>query len=118
MAGPAFLLAYGIGKSLETRRRALAIGVVAMLCLVLATATHVRNRVYADEITFWNDVVAKSPWNARGFNNLGFALALNHRDEEADAAFREALRLDPAYVRAAVNLKLLRAGALGRQAKS
>ena len=117
MAGPALVFAYGIGTLLKTRWKTVAIGAVAVLALVLAIATHVRNRVYADEITFWKDVVAKSPWNARGFNNLGFALTLNHRDEEADAAFREALRLDPAYVRAAVNLKLLRAGALGRQSK-
>jgi Flp pilus assembly protein TadD len=59
-------------------------------------------------------VTAKSPWNARGFNNLGYALALEHRDADADAAFRQALSLDPSYVRAAVNLKLLRDGALVR----
>lgn len=116
LAGPAFLVAYGVGAIAKKRGEALAVAAVALLCVVLATATHLRNRVYADEITFWNDVIAKSPWNARGFNNLGYALALVHRDEEAESAFRKALVLDQGYVRAAVNLRLLREGALIRRA--
>ena len=114
LAGPAFLVAYGIG-ALAKKRAGVALTATVLLCATLASATHVRNRVYHDEITFWSDVVAKSPWNARGFNNLGFVLAKSHRDDEADAALRRALELDPNYVRAAVNLKLLRAGALIRR---
>jgi hypothetical protein len=114
LAGPAFLVACGLGAIAKRRGGALQAAAVALLCVVLATATHQRNRVYADEITFWSDVTAKSPWNARGFNNLGYALALEHRDDEADTAFRQALSLDPSYVRAAVNLRLLRDGALVR----
>lgn len=110
LAGPAYLLARGAAAVARTRARRIA--VLSVACVTLGTATHLRNRVYADEITFWGDVTAKSTWNARGFNNLGYALALKHRDTEADAAFVRALELDPGYVRAAVNLKLLRAGAL------
>jgi hypothetical protein len=114
LAGPAFLVAYGMGAVAKTWRGSFPVAAVALLCAGLATATHLRNRVYAGEITFWNDVTAKSPWNARGFNNLGYALALAHREEEAETAFRKALSLDPGYVRAAVNLRLLREGALIR----
>lgn len=114
LAGPAFLAAYGLG-ALAKKRAALAVTATIVLCAVLATATHLRNRVYADEITFWNDVVAKSPRNPRGFNNLGYVLAQHDRDVEADAALSRALELDPGYVRAAVNLKLLRAGELQKR---
>ncbi len=114
LAGPAFLVAYGMGAVVKKRSGSLRVAAVALLCAGLATATHLRNRVYADEIAFWNDVTAKSPWNARGFNNLGYALALAHRDEEAETAFRKALSLDQGYVRAAVNLRLLREGAIIR----
>lgn len=111
LAAPAFLAACGVG-ALARKHSVVALTAAVLLCAVLATATHVRNRVYGDEITFWRDVVAKSPGNARGFNNLGFVLAKSHRNDEADAAFRRALELDPNYIRAAVNLKLLRAGTL------
>jgi tetratricopeptide (TPR) repeat protein len=114
MAGPAWLVAYGL-QSLAKKRQVLATVLVVVLCVGLATATHVRNRVYADELSFWDDVVAKAPHNPRGFNNLGYALALIDRVDEADAAFRRALSLDPGYVRAAVNLRLLREGALMRR---
>jgi len=114
MAGPAWLVAYGLG-ALAKKRRVFATVLVAVLCVVLATGTHRRNRVNADELTYWNDVVAKAPHNPRGFNNLGYALALADRNDEADAAFRTALSLDPGYVRAAVNLRLLREGALMRR---
>jgi hypothetical protein len=46
--------------------------------------------------------------------NLGYALAVEDRTEEADAAFVRAIELDPSYVKAKVNLRLLREGrALG-----
>ena len=114
LAGPAFLVARGLG-ALARKRAGVALTATVLLCATLATATHVRNRVYGDEITFWRDVVAKSPWNARGFNNLGFVLAKSHRNDEADAALSRALELEPNYVRAAVNLKLLRSGLLLRK---
>ncbi len=41
--------------------------------------------------------------NARGWNLLGNALARQHRDEEAHAAYAEALRLRPHYADAMVN---------------
>jgi Flp pilus assembly protein TadD len=43
---------------------------------------------------------------------LGYAYALTRRDAEAEAAFETALALRPDYVKAAVNLRLLREGSL------
>jgi hypothetical protein len=106
MLGPAFLFAYGLALLPKSAK----IVFVAVLLLALATATHLRNRDYQDEVTFWDDTASKSPHNPRAFNNLGYALALEGRNQEADAAFSHAIDLDPNYVKAKVNLRLLREG--------
>jgi len=84
--------------------------VVTGLVAGLGTVTASRSRVYADEVRFWEDVVAKAPANPRAHNNLGFALAARCRTSAAEAALLRALALDPRYLRAAVNLRLLREG--------
>jgi hypothetical protein len=112
MAGPAWILAYGLGKAAARWGAAAPAAAVAALCLGLGVATHVRNRVYADEPTFWADVVHKAPNNPRAHNNLGYALALRHRDDEAAEEFRRSLDLDPSYFKAAINLKFLKDGVL------
>ena len=106
LLGPALLVALALHW---LRRRWLRSGsaLVALLVLVLATATWQRNTVYHDELRFWQDVAAKSPHNARAFNNIGIAFADRCDTAQAEQAWRQALTLDPGYVRAAVNLKLL-----------
>ncbi|HEX6851944.1 MAG TPA: tetratricopeptide repeat protein [Candidatus Polarisedimenticolaceae bacterium] len=86
--------------------------VVGALCAALVFSTHLRNRVYADEVVFWGDVARKSPENARAFHNLGYALALAGNNDAAKQAFEVALALKPDDWKTAVNLKLLREGAL------
>lgn len=116
LLGPALLVAWS-GDALM--RRGLPVRlcpvtrvlVVAGLALGLGLATHRRNEVYRNELVFWQDVTRKSPHNARGFNNLGFAWAEQCRLDEAALAWRRALALDPGLVRAAVNLRLLEEGA-------
>jgi hypothetical protein len=115
LMGVAWLLACSVHDLLpgmQTPMRAL-VASLATLCLVtLMVATAQRNRVYATELTFWNDVVRKSPGNARAANNLGYALALGCRDAEAEAELKRAVQLDPESDRARVNLRLLQEGAL------
>ena len=112
MAGPALIAAYALGKAANRWGVKPAIYMVVVLSLGLGVATHLRNRVYGDELTFWSDVVAKAPHNARAHNNLGYALALRHRDDEAEAEFRRAIELDPSYFKAVINLQFLREGVL------
>jgi len=106
----------GVGAAAPRALRAAAprilLAAAAALIVALGWGVHQRNLVYADEVVFWRDVAAKSPANGRAFNNLGYALALAGRAAEAEAAFRAALALDPNDVAAAVNLRLLREGAL------
>jgi len=109
LLGPAWLVGLGLSPwavAGGARRAAVAAGILA-----LGVATASRSLAYRDEVTFWRDVVAKAPHGARAHGNLGFALAARCRTDEAEAALLRALELDPGYVRAAVNLKLLREGA-------
>jgi len=117
LAGPAWLLGHGIarlGRESVARGRTPRGAAAATLALALALAlgTASRNRVYATETTFWGDVVAKSPHNARAWNNLGYAEATACRPGRAAAAFREAARRDPDYPQPRVNLELLETGEL------
>ncbi len=83
---------------------------VAALVVALGIATARRSLVYADEVSFWQDVVSQAPENPRAQGNLAFALAGRCRTAEAERALLRALEIDPGYLRAAVNLRLLREG--------
>ena len=65
--------------------------------LALGMATVKRNADYRTELSIWLDTVAKWPTNARAQGNLGRAYLLLGRPEEAIAASREELRVDPSY---------------------
>ncbi|NQD36182.1 hypothetical protein HPT27_04035 [Permianibacter sp. IMCC34836] len=84
--------------------------VLLLFALLLARQIWQRNQLYRAEIPFWQDVVQKAPHNARGWNNLGVALADADERVASERAFEQALAIRPGYVQAAVNLKLLRAG--------
>lgn len=83
---------------------------VAALVLALGAGFAARGLVYRDELAFWGDAAAKVPASARSWNNLGVALAEACRTGEGERAFERALRADPAYLRAGLNLALLRQG--------
>jgi protein O-mannosyl-transferase len=109
LVGPAWLAGWWVAR--QARRR-LVLWAAVVGIVLLGGATAYRNRVYADEITFWEDAVRKSPTNPRALNNLGYAYALAGRTEEAEAALVIAFDLAPRDVKIAVNLKLLRQGDL------
>ncbi|MCG8404653.1 MAG: tetratricopeptide repeat protein [Phycisphaerales bacterium] len=93
----------------------------ALFCLVPALAltylTHERNKVYFDPMVVWYDAVRNHPNNARAHNNLGKHLLDKHGKlvkkekelakttlEEAIKHLKEAVRLDPKFLRAHYNL--------------
>ncbi len=94
----------------QRRGRAVLLVSGIALVLLLAAATAQRNTVYQSETLFWRDVVAKAPHNARAWNNLGIAYAAAGARTLSEQAFQQALLQQPNYVRAAINLRLLRAG--------
>lgn len=71
------------------------VGGGAVLGVVLAGATVMRNRVWQDEVTLWKDVVAKSPLKARAHGSLGHAYQRSGFPDEALRCYREAVRLAP-----------------------
>jgi hypothetical protein len=109
LAGPAWMA--GLWLSPWVAAGGMRRAAVAVVVIALGGAAAARSLVYADEVVFWEDVVRKAPHGARGHGNLGFALAARCRIPEAESALVRALELDPGYVRAAVNLRLLREGA-------
>lgn len=77
---------------------------LGLICLLLAVGTIQRNSVYADELTLWEDTVAKSPNKARPHNNLGYIYLKRGDSEKAALEFNRALELNPAFTKASLNL--------------
>lgn len=71
--------------------------VIAVIVLAgpLGAAAYSRNSLWADEMLFWRDVVAKSPEKSRVRNNLGNVLYRRGLKAEAIAEFSRAVELDP-----------------------
>jgi tetratricopeptide (TPR) repeat protein len=106
---PVFL-ALAVWLQRHSRRwlaRAATLGVILLWCALCLQ----RNQLYADPVLLWQDTACVSPDKARVFNNLGFALQLAGRTDEARAALERALQLDPDSVRARNNLERLEQGA-------
>lgn len=81
--------------------------VLGLISLLLAVGTIQRNSVYADEVTLWQDTVAKSPNKARPRNNLGYTYLKRGDPEKAALEFKRALELNPALTKASLNLGYL-----------
>ncbi|WP_459815595.1 tetratricopeptide repeat protein [Geotalea toluenoxydans] len=93
----ATLIVLGVEKLSLGRPRAANGLLVAMLLLscVLALLTFNRNRVWADEITLWEDVAAKSPNLSRPWNNLGYAYLKHRQPKKAIPALITSITISP-----------------------
>ena len=101
------------GARLLRTRPAQGIGAAVVLA-VLAAFTSVRCRAFQDNVTLWEDTLAKNPDAFLAHNNLGRILVeQRHEYDLGIAHFREALRLRPDFREAHNNLGLALA-ALGR----
>src|SRR3989338_4019577 len=72
--------------------------------VILLFAAFRRNILWGDDIVLWRDVVKKSPYRARGHNNLGNAYNNKGQYDRAIENFNKALALDPNYTHAYYNL--------------
>jgi Flp pilus assembly protein TadD len=73
--------------------------VIAVFCtlalMILLVTTHVRNAVWKDEITLWENAVKTSPSLVRPHQNLGMYYSMRGRLEDARNELITALKLDP-----------------------
>lgn len=106
LVGPALL--FGMLAARPMRIHALPAALASAVVLsVLASATLLRNRDYATEVSLWQATAQASPSKARAWNNLGYAYKLAGRRDEARAAFERAIALDPEAIKARHNLDAL-----------
>jgi len=82
---------------------------VIFVVLGLALMTHARNKVWADSITLFTDIIAKNPHIALAYHNRGVALYQQGDYAGAEKDYNEAIRLSPRYVKAFLNRGILRA---------
>jgi len=82
----------------------LVLPLLALVVLVLAGTAAARNTVWQDEVSLWEDIVAKSPLKARAHGNLGNAYQSRGRFEDAARQYQEVIRLDPNDPGAHINL--------------
>ena len=81
-----------------------------VLVAIVATLAHLtarRNEDYRSTASFWSDVVAKRPGNARAHNNLANDLFKQGKVEEALRHLSEALRIRPDYAEAHTSLGIV-----------
>ena len=67
----------------------------ALIILTLTGATFARNQVWQDEVGLWQDVIAKSPRNVRGYNSLGIYYDRRGDYGQAIAYYQQAIAIKP-----------------------
>jgi tetratricopeptide (TPR) repeat protein len=91
-------------------QRQVAIGAATAAILIIgvfAVATHIRNRVWLNDETLWEDVVKKSPRNGRGLMNYGLTQMKLGRYPKAKDYFSRAQVINPNYPLIYVNLAIV-----------
>jgi Tfp pilus assembly protein PilF len=78
----------------KTNKTVIAVFCILALVILLVT-TYVRNSVWNDEITLWENAVKTSPALVRPHQNLGTYYSMRGRLEDARNELMAALRLDP-----------------------
>jgi tetratricopeptide (TPR) repeat protein len=81
------------------------IGIMAVI-IVLAAASHVRNRVWGTKLSLWSDAAQKSAQKSRTRNNLGNCYMLLDRPFKAIEEYRAAIALDAENIEAYYNLAM------------
>lgn len=79
-------------------------GGLAAAVLLLSLWTYERNGVWNDPVTFWSDVIQKSPRNARAYNNLATCYMGIKSYQLAVTNLQQAIRLNPNLIEARINM--------------
>ena len=87
----------------------LSAGAAAAVLLILATLANAQIQRWHDSFTLFEHTLAVTPPNLRIEHNLGVALGLGDRYDEAAAHFEKALQIDPNFYDGLVALGVTRA---------
>jgi protein O-mannosyl-transferase len=103
ISAAAFMIVEKAGSPGRTGRVMISV-LSAVVIVLLAGATYARNTVWRDPVGLWQDVLRKSPGNARAYNDLGYLYLTRGQTEKSIGYFRSALRIRPYYSNAHTNL--------------
>ncbi len=77
------------------RSKAILTRISILIILVFSVWTYQRNSLWKNDVTFWQDSVAKSPGRVRPLSNLGIATASAGFSDKAIELYRQSLNLKP-----------------------
>ena len=92
------ILTVGIYQLMWQKNKKIALGFIFLIIGINSFATYQRNKVWKNEGTLWNDVIAKSPNKARPYLCRGNYYKNLKRNREALSDFTKSISLNPAYI--------------------
>jgi tetratricopeptide (TPR) repeat protein len=92
------ILTLGIYQLIWQKNKKIALGLIFLIIGTNSFATYQRNKVWKNEGTLWNDVIAKSPDKARPYLCRGNYYKNLKRNKEALSDFTKSISLNPAYI--------------------
>ncbi|MDA9263421.1 tetratricopeptide repeat protein [Saprospiraceae bacterium] len=92
------ILTIGIYQLIWQKNKKIALGLIFLIIGTNSFATYQRNKVWKNEGTLWNDVIAKSPNKARPYLCRGNYYKNLKRNKEALSDFTKSISLNPAYI--------------------
>ena len=92
------ILTVGIYQLMWQKNKKIALGLIFLIIGTNSFATYQRNKIWKNEGTLWNDVIAKSPNKARPYLCRGNYYKNLKRNREALSDFTKSISLNPAYI--------------------
>ena len=74
--------------------------------MIFSIVAHQRNMVWKDDFSLWSDVVKKSSYKARGYNEMGMCFYELQKPDKAIPYFKKSLYYESEYAIAHNNLGL------------
>ncbi len=103
IVGYGFFLVSGLYYLFNGKRVKFFVLILSILLSLYSVATYKRNRVWKDEFSLWNDVIAKSPGKARPYYNRANAYSAQGNFDQAILDYSRAIALMPDVVYAYFN---------------
>ena len=97
MFGFVLILLCLVNQLLIKRNQVIGYSFLGLLILTYSIMTYLRNDVWQNEITLWEDVVKKSPNKARPINNLALAYLDDANFDKSIEFFSYSIRIMPEY---------------------